>query len=216
MGFFKRLFGINFENEFDPTKPDKHIEGGLYKKLFHSSRDELIKKFNADIEKDMNDLKKHVQDFNNKLALVRQFLKTLKRKDLEMVKREAQSIERLVIDESRAEKEEKKFVMKAIYTIGDALEQEEVENIEDEERELYSDIRELKSDLENLEPCLVRQLDFLNMDEASQMKSLKNFLSDINEEAKIIGYEEDILKEIRKGIDKLQIESIIAEDEQKD
>ena len=85
--------------------------------------------------------------------------------------------------------------------------------IENQEYQIHDELLELKKDIESLEPCLERQIKFFEQPLEDQIKNIKNLMFDIREEASIIGYEEKILKDLKKQIDIFEIEAIMAKDQ---
>jgi len=216
MGFLGRFFTLQLGKPVTEKKKTFNLEKikkGLYKILFDDNRIGCIKGINKDIKNDIDNLRQHVLDFNKKIELVNTFLKSKDMKDLEKIKAELQKIQEIVNKEYDEDKQESLYVIKAIESINEVISSEKDLDIEDEEYNIRQDLKQLKKDIENLEPCLVRQLKFFEMPIEKQLKNIKSLLFDIKEEAAIIGYERSLLKDLNKQIDKFQIDAIMAPEE---
>ncbi|MBT3408474.1 hypothetical protein HN415_07365, partial [Candidatus Woesearchaeota archaeon] len=106
-------------------------------------------------------------------------------------------------------KNEDKFTIEAINTINKVISKEKFEDYEDNEIEIRKGLMELKKDIELLEKCLQKQLDFFKRPLNFQIKTVKELLYEVNNEARIIGLETKIIDQIKKEIDEFEIETIM-------
>jgi len=215
MSIFGKLFALDFGGPRQLSHKgfrQDHIRQGLYVKLFHSSRISFIKKINRELDNDISNLREHVLDFNRKIQLVHAFLTTKDIVHLKGIKDEVKDILKIVTKEYDLDKKEDKYVIKAVKSITKVLNQETNEKMWEEEKDIRLELNELRNDIEKLQPILERQITYLKKPISDQLHNLKQLFSDINDEARIIGYEENLLGKIKKLIDRLEIDAILVDE----
>ena len=217
MSFFNRFFRIEFDKP-EKKKNQFHISkftSGLVKKLFSKSRIDLINSIDNNLKKDIEDLKEHCLNFNKKIKLVNDFLKEKDFGSIDKIQNELKSIKKITKIEFSEDKEEDKFTIEAINSINKVIAKEKFEDFEDDEIEIRKGLMELKKDIEALESCLQKQLKFFKRPINVEIKTRKELLYEVNNEAKIIGLETKILNQIKKEIDEFEIETIMFSENKK-
>jgi len=199
---------IGARDEYNQNK----IKNGLFSRLFHSSRIGFIKKLSKELEKDIADLRNHVLDFNHKIQIVNRYMKSKDDADFHALKDCVKQIKKIVSDEFNLDKKEGKSVLNAIKSIDKVLSTETDTGISNDETEIRRELNELRIDIMNLRPLLENQLRYLTLSVNEQRKKIKDFLTDIREEAKIIGYEQKFLKELKNSIEKYEVDAVVAPD----
>jgi hypothetical protein len=215
MSIFSRFFAPDFTEHTDKsTWSISSLKDGLYKKLFlDTDRINAIKGISRELDEDLMRLREHVLNFNQKMELVNEFLQSKSTNDLNRIKDEVKRIKKILRSEYDEDKREDTYVIKILRTLQNLMDTETNGTIADEESQIKSYIIELKDDIEKLEPCLVRQLTFFELSPSEQNAGIKNLLFDIREEAAIIGYEENLISQLKKEIDKFEIEAIFEDKE---
>jgi hypothetical protein len=211
MSIFNRFFGVeiakpvNDEHKFHFSK----FTQGLVQKLFSKSRIEQINSIDDNLKKDIENLKEHCLNFNKKIKLVNVFLKQKNFGSIDKIEEELKTIKKITKKEFNEDKNEDKFTIEAINTINKVISKEKFEDYEDNEIEIRKGLMELKKDIELLEKCLQKQLDFFKRPLNFQIKTVKELLYEVNNEARIIGLETKIIDQIKKEIDEFEIETIM-------
>ncbi len=211
MGIIDRLF-FRIEPGGDPKDRDsfsiKSIKHGLYKTLFNKSRISIVTGISKDLDEDMKNLKRYIKNFNRKIGIVNLIINSKDSRHIKSLKTELRKIKDILKEQYDEDKKEIRFTVQALDSIKYAIEDEDTRPVFEKEEELEEVLKDLRSDIERLEPILQRQIDFLKLPLDEQMAGLKRLFFDINDEAVIIGYEKDLVKKIKDNIDKFEIEVI--------
>ena len=212
MGILSRFFGFQPGGSDEPEFSFDRIKDGLYHKLLDRDRLDRMKGLSSELDSDIALLREHVLNFNNKIHLVERFLKSREVNDLSMLKKELGRMHAIISREYKEELSEERYVVKALESIHEVIMKEKDLHIEEGEYRIQEELKQLKEDIERLEPCIIRQLKFFEQPVEEQSRNLKSLMHDINEEAAIIGYEEELIKSLRRRIELFEVEAIVAKD----
>jgi len=215
MGILRRIFSFNFGEIKDQPEHEfslDSLKNGIYNKWFKTDRIRVIQGIHKELDEDIQLLKNHIHNFNLKLELVNKLVSTGQIEHLDAIKIELERIKKLISTEYDDDKKEDKYIIKALKSIDKAILAEKDMKLSGEEEEIEDELRELKVDVENMQPCLLRQMDFFKKPANVQEEEIKNLLFDIKEEAAIIGYERKVIKDLQKKIEQFELDAVIAPD----
>jgi hypothetical protein len=209
MGLFGRLFAFSFGEPEEEGKLAK-LTQGLYKKLFlETDRIKAIKGISKELDSEIEVLKDHVLEFNKKMDMVKDILESKSATDVIRLQDEVKKIRKLIHLEEKDDRLEDRHVIRILSVIDNLIDNETDRIVLNEEEHIRDYLNELREDVEKLEPCLVHQLQHFDLSPLEQQKHLKDLMFSIQEEAAIIGYEESIISNLHKEIDKFEIEAIM-------
>jgi hypothetical protein len=207
MGIFDNFIGVE-STSYDEPKGDSQLmkyAHSLIQKLKQRISIGAVEKAEKDLHDDIQKLLEHFTYFEIKMVAVNRFLKSEQLHDIAHITYEIERIKEISKKEYDDDKQEEKYVIKALKSIEKSLDAKVTEGGED----IRKDLLKLSEEVHNLQPVLERQIKFMQLPVSEQAKRVKDLLFDIHEEAVIIGAEKTLLKNLKNKIEKLEVQQVI-------